>query len=345
MATKYSKQSQNIFLILICLFFAVMVFFVVGGIFSLIVSSLILSYFLFPIHSFYLKKFKNARLSSLLTLATATVGIFIPFALLSYFLILSLIRITVQYKVYIENPQAINLIIQEFLSKFSSSTIFSSVDFSEVIQVFVKFVIDTSRSFFSSIPLTIISFFIVMFLSYYVLVYNKEMIVALNDYIPLSLRKQNEILRKIEKNLQVLFKGYFLTGIIQTFVALIGYLIFGVPNVLILTFITFIISLIPYIGTPLVWVPVSFYLVLTGDVFNGVGLLIYGTFIISMIDNFVRPILMSDKETISAPLVFVGFVGGLIGFGISGIILGPMIISIASILFGYLRELYIIEKK
>ena len=142
--------------------------------------------------------------------------------------------------------------------------------------------------------------------------------------------------------MKVLFKGYFLTGLIQTFVAAIFYIIFGAPNVLILIFLTFIASLIPYIGTPLIWVPLGLYMIFTGDL-GGYGILIAGTLVISTIDNFIRPILMSDKDTIAPPLVFIGFIGGLFAFGIEGIILGPIIISITSILLRYLKEFYEIK--
>jgi len=170
--------------------------------------------------------------------------------------------------------------------------------------------------------------------------YNRKMFRTLNEYIPLNLRRQDEILNSLQKNLKVLFKGYFITGIIQTMIAVFGYIVFGAPNILIISIITLFTSLIPYLGTPLVWVPISIYMIITGNEFGGVGLLIFGPLVISMIDNFLRPILMIHKDTISPPLVFVGFVGGMLAFGIIGIILGPIIISTTSILLRYLRENY-----
>ena len=168
--------------------------------------------------------------------------------------------------------------------------------------------------------------------------HNREIFRAVNEYIPLSLKKQDAIVRSIAKNVKVLFKGYFLTGAIQTIVALIGYIIFGAPSLLIITFLTLITSLIPYLGTPLVWVPISIYMIIAGNQFGGFGLLIYGTLIINMVDNFIRLILMSNKETIPPALVFIGFIGGMYAFGIVGVILGPLIISITSILLKYLKE-------
>ena len=342
MKRRYSIASEKSFIVIVSALFIFLTFFVVKDVFALIIYSLILSYFLSPLYNFYLERVKNERMSSLMTLITATIGIFIPLIFLFYFLALNLLKLIVQYKFYLENPDILNQVVADFMAHFTNSNILSSVNFSEILGGAASAMINFSRELLLSIPEMIVYFFIVLFITYYVLIHNKRMLAAVNEYIPLTLRKQNEILRNITKNLKVLFKGYFLTGLIQTFVAAIFYIIFGAPNVLILIFLTFIASLIPYIGTPLIWVPLGLYMIFTGDL-GGYGILIAGTLVISTIDNFIRPILMSDKDTIAPPLVFIGFIGGLFAFGIEGIILGPIIISITSILLRYLKEFYEIK--
>lgn len=337
---RYSKENEKKFILVISIFFVLLTMYMMKDIFFILIFSLILAYFLFPIYKFYFEKTQKPRMSSILTLLTSTICLFLPLALLAYFLILNLVKLIVQYKFYIENPDVLNNIIYTFMEKFTNSEIFSAIDFSELLNNFVLYILTVSKSFFSSIPEMLLYSFIILFIVYYILVYNREILSALNEYVPLSIKKQNEILRNISKNLDVLFRGYFLTAIIQTGVALIGYIIFGVPNLVIIVFLTLITSLVPYLGTPMVWVPVSFYMMVTGNEFNAVGLLLYGAFVISLVDNFVRPILMSDKDTISAPLVFLGMIGGTFAFGIAGIILGPIIISITAILLRYLKESY-----
>ncbi len=339
MASKYNKTVERNFLLGISILFVLLTLFIIKDLFTILISSLILSYFLYPIYKYFLEKIGSERISSLLTLLTSTILFFIPLALLSYFLIINLIKIVVQYKEYIENPDILNAVINNFLGEITTSSTLSSINFAEYINAGVSFVVEISKNFFSSIPKMIVYFFIMIFISYYILMYNKKILRAVNDYIPLSLRRQNVIMNNISKNLRVLFRGYFLTGIIQTFVALIGYIMFGAPNILIITFLTLLASLIPYLGTPLVWVPVSIYMIVMGNKL-GIFLLLYGTLVISLVDNFVRPYLMSDKDTIHPSLVFIGFIGGMLVFGIIGIILGPIIISITAILLKYLQESY-----
>jgi predicted PurR-regulated permease PerM len=339
--SRYGEKIERNFILIIAILFLLLTAFVLKDIFSVIIFSIILAYFLTPLYNYFLRKTNNKKkIASILTLGSFTVIIFVPLIIFSYFLVLNLIKIIVDYKFYIENPEALNAAILEFSQQFTNSDILASVDLTEAIKSIVLYVVEFSTNFFSSIPAYIFYFFVALFISYYFLIYGKEILRAMNDYVPLSLRKQDRLIKSIAKHLKVLFRGYFLTGVIQTLVAMLGYIVLGAPNILIISFLTFIASLIPYLGTPLVWVPVSIYMFITGSPISGAILLIYGTLIISTVDNFLRPVLMSGKDTISPPLVFVGFIGGMLAFGIMGIIIGPIIISITSILLKYVKETY-----
>jgi len=338
MRTKYSKTSENVFLLIISIFFIILSLYLIKELIFSIIFAFILAYFLFPLYNTYLKKIKSERISSILSIFTATFVLIIPLVLVSYFLILNLFKLILEYKNYFENPKLLNSAVEKILEKITNSALLSGVNYSDFFNHITSFALDFSKKFFSSIPSSLFNFFIIMFITYYLLIYNEKILKSINESLPLSFKKQNEILKNITKNLRVLFKGYFLTGFVQTIVAMIGYFIFGVNNILVVTVITFFASLIPYIGTPLIWVPISIYMIVIGEPNSGIGLLIYGTLIVSTVDNFLRPIFMSEKGSLSPALVFVGFIGGMMVFGISGIILGPIILSITLILMRYLKE-------
>jgi predicted PurR-regulated permease PerM len=330
--------SQNYFLAALAVVLVILTIYLLKGILLVIIFSFILSYFLFPLYKYILKRINNEKLSAITALLVFTFTIFLPFALLSYFLIVKTIQLILEYKVYLQNPDILNTTIASFFEHFTNSTILSSINYSDFFNSVVLYILDIAKNFFSSIPSFLFNFGMMLFISYYVLIYNKKLIKSLNDYIPLSYEKQTELLVSLQKNLKVLFKGYFLTGLIQTVIAIFGYIIFGAPNLLIISVLTLFFSLIPYLGTPLVWIPVSIYLLISGDQVGGIGLLLYGTIFISSIDNFLRPFLMSTKETISPPLVFIGFIGGFMSMGVAGIILGPLILALTSIVLKFLKE-------
>lgn len=349
MAQRYSTTSERNFLLIISAIFLFLTFLVVSDLITVLVLSAILAYFLYPLYEGFNSRFENKSFSSLLTLSCATMGFFLPILFMFYFLILNLGLLVLEYREYIEDPEKLNLAVTQIISQITDSNVFESFDFSQIVIGILQSLSGFVQNFLEALPLTVLKFFVILFITYYLFVYSKEIFIGINEYIPLRRSKQDELVRNVGKNVHVLFRGYFLTGVIQTVVALVGYVIldifFGFPNLLIVTFLTLIVSLIPYLGPPLVWVPICIYYFIVDLPQAGTLLFIYGITVVSMIDNFIRPILMSDKDTIPAPLVFIGFVGGTFAFGVLGLIIGPIIISITSILLRYLKEYYELPKE
>lgn len=344
MTTRFSKTAERNFILGLGGLFLFLTFLVLADILTVIILSILLAYFLHPLYVGFLQRFKSRSFSSILALTCATLGFFLPLLFLFYFIILRMGLLVLEYREYLENPEMLNELITGILIQITNSQVFESFDLSGIILSLIGFINSYVIGFIESLPLTILNFFIILFVTYYLLIHSDEIFKSLNEYIPLTLQKQNEIFRNISKNIQVLFRGYFLTGIIQTAVAAVGYIIldilYGFPNLLIIIFLTLIVSLVPYLGTPMIWVPISVYYFLIDIPEAGTLMFIYGLTVISLIDNFIRPILMSHKETTPPALVFVGFVGGIFAFGLVGLILGPIIISITIILLRYIKEYY-----
>ena len=82
-------------------------------------------------------------------------------------------------------------------------------------------------------------------------------------------------------------------------------------------------------GTPLVWGTIGFWLLLTDQIFAGISLLLWGTLIVSQIDNLVRPLVVSSATRIPFLLVLIGVLGGIRTFGLVGMFLGPVVIAVS----------------
>ncbi len=121
--------------------------------------------------------------------------------------------------------------------------------------------------------------------------------------------------------------GLLLTAIAQGIVAGLGYWWFDLQAPVLLGAITAAIALIPF-GTPFVWGAIGVWLIAHGDMFNGIGLLLYGTLIVSWVDNLVRPLVISNATRISFLLVMFGVLGGLAAFGLVGLFIGPVILAV-----------------
>jgi len=125
-----------------------------------------------------------------------------------------------------------------------------------------------------------------------------------------------------------LFVGIGGTALLQTIVATIGYVVAGVPQPLLLGFVTLLASLIPSVGTGLVWAPVTALLLASGRTSAGLVLLLFGC-AASLIDNFARPWLSRYGQLrLPSYVIFVAMLGGIVVFGSFGLVLGPLFVRL-----------------
>ena len=122
--------------------------------------------------------------------------------------------------------------------------------------------------------------------------------------------------------------GLIGTALAQAAVALLGFLIAGVPGALLLAAITFILSLVP-MGPVLVWGGAAIWLYATDQPGWAIFMVVYGIAVISSVDNFVKPILMSRAGGLSMLLVVLGVFGGAIAFGFIGLFVGPVLLAVS----------------
>lgn len=139
--------------------------------------------------------------------------------------------------------------------------------------------------------------------------------------------------------------GIPLLAIIQGGVAMIGYWFFDVPDILLTGFLTCLATVIPMVGTALVWFPIAVYMALSGDLFNGIGLAIFGTLIISQLDNLIRFILQKKMADIHPLITIFGVVIGLSLFGFMGVIFGPLLLSLFFLFVDMFKREYLDGKK
>lgn len=121
--------------------------------------------------------------------------------------------------------------------------------------------------------------------------------------------------------------GLLGTALAQAGLAFVGFSISGVPGALLLAILTFFLSLVP-MGPPLVWVPATIWLFWQDSVGWGIFMAVWGLFVISGVDNVIKPYLISRGSNLSFLLVFLGVLGGVVAFGFIGIFLGPTLLAV-----------------
>ncbi|MGA7178296.1 MAG: AI-2E family transporter [Thiobacillaceae bacterium] len=122
--------------------------------------------------------------------------------------------------------------------------------------------------------------------------------------------------------------GIVATAVVQGVVAGLGYWVAGVPAPGTLAAVTALIALIPF-GTPFIWGGASLWLLFSGKTAAATGLFLWGTFVVSWVDNIVRPLVLAGATKIPFILALFGVLGGLAAFGLVGLFLGPVILAVA----------------
>jgi predicted PurR-regulated permease PerM len=140
-----------------------------------------------------------------------------------------------------------------------------------------------------------------------------------------------EVLTIVTGTTRSVFIGIVGTAAAQAIVALIGFLIAGVPAAFMLAVATFILSVVP-MGPVLIWGGAAIWLYVQGEPGWAIFMVIWGTVVISSIDNFLKPILIARGSTLSLGMIFLGVLGGVIAFGFIGVILGPVLLALRSAL-------------
>jgi predicted PurR-regulated permease PerM len=145
---------------------------------------------------------------------------------------------------------------------------------------------------------------------------------------PLTREQEVELLDHLTSTVRGVLQSMVIVPLVQGALGFVGFWLFGVPGPLLWAVMVVFAALIPILGSPLAWVPAAVYLVATGSVGRGLGLLLYGIVVISGVDNVLKPLILSGAARIHTMLGFLSIMGGLFAFGPKGLIVGPVVLSL-----------------
>lgn len=167
----------------------------------------------------------------------------------------------------------------------------------------------------------------------------KQIVAALAAVAPFEAGHTQALLAEFRRVGRITVTGTVVTGLAQGVLATIGYLIADVPQAVFFGICTAFASLIPAVGTLLVWIPIGVYLFLSGHPTRAIIELLWGALIIVGVSDYVIRPRLASASAMPAVLVFIALFGGLEAFGVSGLIVGPVVMSLAvAVLRIYSRE-------
>ena len=187
----------------------------------------------------------------------------------------------------------------------------------------------------------LLSLAVMLYLTFFLLRDGRRLARRIGEVIPLAAEERAVLATRFVTVVRATVKGGVVVGLVQGALGGAIMAVLGVPNALLWAVVMAFSSLLPAVGTGLVWVPAALYLLATGHVWQGIVMALCGLLVIGSVDNVLRPILIGRETKIPDALVLVTTLGGLATFGFNGLLIGP----VAAALFLTIWTRYSVERQ
>jgi predicted PurR-regulated permease PerM len=297
----------------------------------------ILAILFLPVQKKVVKKIKNKSLASFATILLILLIVIIPLYLLGQVLFGELMNLYNQYRdggVSINKAVALEHLPMQ--ARAAAESLLS--DLSQKLSGLTSNIFAGITSVISNVANFFFGFFVVFFVVYYLLRDGEKLKDYANTVFPLSESHENLLITKLEEAVNGVVKGQFLVALVQGGVALIGFLIFGVPQPFLWGAFTVLAALVPNVGTSLAVIPAVIYLLIIGHTGAAIGMAVWGALAVGTIDNVISPKLIGSRTKLHPLLVLFSVIGGLKLFGILGFLLGPIFMAILVTLLDIYRS-------
>jgi predicted PurR-regulated permease PerM len=289
-----------------------------------IIAGFILTFILSPIYNKIFKIIKSKNLSAILICIFLLALIIIPLWFLTP------VIIDESIKLYLASQQ-LDIItpLEKLLPSLFASEVFAE-QARTAIQSFTtnltSSLMTNLSEFLLDFPSIILNIFIIFLTLFYTIKDKEEIISYIKSLLPFPKDVEKRLFDSTKDITSSVLYGYVIIGLVQGVILGLGFFIFQVPNLFLLTILAIIVGILPILGPSLIGAPVALYLLIKGNTFSALGILIF-TLASSFSDYLIRPFLVSKKAKLPTALILVGMIGGFLMFGILGFILGPLIIA------------------
>jgi predicted PurR-regulated permease PerM len=303
---------------------------VVSGIVSLlivrpflqfVVGSVLVAYVLYPLNR-RLEPYLGARVAPLAVMAGAVVVVFAPVAYITVVLFRDLRELS-RGESGLETGEIEETIAEETGREIdvtsSASTIgeeLTNILFGDIAAL-VSFGLRLS-----------IGFALMLFVVYYLVRDGDRLVGWVIDVAPMADSVCSRLFRQIDATTRGVVVGHLFVAVLQGVVGGVGLLLAGIPNVVFWTFVMTVLALLPLIGASLVWAPAAGYLFVVGNTQPAIALFLYGLVVVSLVDNYARPIVIDREAEINPAVILVGVFGGTYAIGMTGLFVGPIVLAV-----------------
>ena len=342
---------SNIFFFLFLLSFLFLGYLLFAPFLKIILISIFIVAILYPIYIRLKVKIKSEILASLITTLLVVFFLLIPSILIVVVFTNQLIQLYPILIEHISKAENFDSFIKSFpilsglYEKLEKLTTNFNIDLHETIKNIVAigldFLISQGKNIFINFTLVLIGIAFIAITVFFLFKDGDLLYKKIYSLIPLPEKEKNYIIQSSYNAIQGVVLGSVFTAIAQGILSFIGYYFAGVNFSLFWAILTFFAAFFPIGGAALVWVPIAIYLFFAKGLLVGVLFGLWGTFVISTVDNIIKPIVIGEKTNLH-PIIFVfAILGGLNLFGFVGLFIAPIIVVVIDNLLNIYKERYV----
>ena len=300
----------------------------------------------YPVYKKINAKLKHNNTSSLLTIGLVMIIIIIPVTLLGGLIVKESFGI---YDSLSNNQGPIVTTVKNVINWVKNNPITDKFNIDEqqvttklieVAKTITDFIFTAAKNLTQNSVTFLVMFIIMIYTLFFFLKDGEGMLKRLAHISPLGNKHEIIMYKKFTSTARAAMKGTLIVGAIQGFLGALLFYITGIEGALIWGIIMMLFSVIPGLGSFIVWLPAAIVMFIIGNMWQGIVIVVVGTLLISTIDNFIRPILVGKDTQMHPLLILFSTLGGLLFFGISGFIIGPIITAFLMSLWEMYEQYY-----
>lgn len=212
---------------------------------------------------------------------------------------------------------------------------------SDTMSYIVSLIPDIIQTVMGEISTFAIDLLVIIFVLYFMLIGGEDMESYIKDLLPFNAANKAHVIHEIDLIIRSNAIGIPLVAIIQGSIATLGYLIFGVHDVVLVGLLTCVATVIPVVGTALIWVPIALVMAFNEHWLSAIGIMAYGILVVAQSDNYIRLVLQKKMADIHPLITIFGVVIGIEMFGFMGIIFGPLFLSLFILFLNMFKKEYL----
>jgi predicted PurR-regulated permease PerM len=286
-----------------------------------VVGSVLVAYVLYPVNQ-RLEPYLGARVAPLVVMTGAVVVVFAPVAYITVVLFRDLRELS-RGESGLETGE-----IEETIAEETGREIDVTASASTIGEELTDILFGDIAALVSFGLRLSIGFALVLFVVYYLVRDGDRLVGWVIDVAPMADSVCGRLFRQIDATTRGVVVGHLFVAVLQGVVGGVGLFLAGIPNAVFWTFVMTVLALLPLIGASLVWAPAAGYLFVVGDTRPAIALFLYGLVVVSLVDNYARPIVIDREAEINPAVILVGVFGGTYAIGMTGLFVGPIVLAV-----------------